>query len=195
MPFGLVWFGQVDKAQKTSDSAWESPMPFGLVWFGQTATPLCDRWFESLVSNAFRLGLVWSENHVPHLHQRPSVSNAFRLGLVWSGHPHEHTIHRRRQSPMPFGLVWFGQPQRTRSSHSTIQVSNAFRLGLVWSGTRAARNHHHQSKSPMPFGLVWFGQAIMRADAALAFRVSPMPFGLVWFGQQRTSPSTTDLTL
>ena len=62
------------------------------------------------VSNAFRLGLVWSDRRpLQRRRLQRRVSNAFRLGLVWS---------EGRKS------WWFNGKRH---------VSNAFRLGLVWS--------------------------------------------------------------
>ena len=115
MPFGLVWFGQaLWYASRVGHaiglqclSAWSglvrprlcaglqkpgelSPMPFGLVWFGQGDLGPLRALAAQKVSNAFRLGLVWSDpqprDSRPH---GAIVSNAFRLGLVWSANTHE----------------------------------------------------------------------------------------------------------
>ena len=134
-------------------------MPFGLVWFGQA---FAEKEFSvrTGVSNAFRLGLVWSA-------QRLSPYVLARIGCLqclsaWSGLVRwvfSRTSGKPgKTSPMPFGLVWFGQAGASAE----------------WTG--------NSDTSPMPFGLVWFGQAISLATATLAGDLVSNAFrlGLVW---------------
>ena len=83
MPFGLAWFGQGVQRKNNNEGVIRSPMPFGLVWFGQNGLEIGNVDGARKVSNAFRLGLVWSEFQK----RRNSLASPKRLQCLsaWSG--------------------------------------------------------------------------------------------------------------
>ena len=189
MPFGLVWFGQLPTRAKADKALAASPMPFGLVWFGQSKCQ-CALLVMTAVSNAFRLGLVWS---APYCSKPRRVAPRLQCLSAWSGlvSPRTRPGGTRQRNSLQCLSAWSGLVSTvpTMQCGRSSGVSNAFRLGLVWSDVIESPQRLSIVESPMPFGLVWFGQKFGLLSPSSSNRASPMPFGLVWFGQANHSRS------